>query len=367
MGEEAFDRSDWRAVIDGHALESHDPAEWLRYGVALLHGLEPGPEQGRQQQQAGLAFVKAQQEGASAVAVETAQRLVLLQLMVEACDLSGLSAAAGVAQQQIEHLRHRLSRDLRHSGRTVIHTIHHFACTGGTVICKCLASMHRVALVSEVNPLSRFSSDFEPRDPLIMLEKSYRHLTPEEIKEDFLSRMALAVKICLKDGMDLVIRDHSHTDFCMGQAVSGRTPILEFLQDDYDLVSVVTLRHPLDSYLGLRALGWHDQFIPSSLDEYSKRYLTFLDHYSDFPWRRYEDFCAHPERFLQELCSRLDLEFRADFLDRFGDVHLSGDSGRSSGDSISLRPRRPVPEDVQGEIETSGNYRQLLEIMGYVS
>jgi hypothetical protein len=74
MSREAFERGDWQTVIEGHPLESHDPEEWLRYGVALLQTLEPGPDVGRQQQQAALAFVQAGKEGASAEAVAAAQR-----------------------------------------------------------------------------------------------------------------------------------------------------------------------------------------------------------------------------------------------------------------------------------------------------
>ena len=44
MTQEAFDRGDWQAVINGHRLESHDAGESLRYGSALLHTLGPGPE-----------------------------------------------------------------------------------------------------------------------------------------------------------------------------------------------------------------------------------------------------------------------------------------------------------------------------------
>ena len=43
MTQEAFDRGDWQAVIDAHRLESHDAAQWLLYGRALLHSIEPGP------------------------------------------------------------------------------------------------------------------------------------------------------------------------------------------------------------------------------------------------------------------------------------------------------------------------------------
>jgi hypothetical protein len=74
MTREAYQRGDWQAVIAAHPLESHDPQEWLRYGVALLQTLTPGLDVGKQQQQAALAFVQVQKEGAPAEVVAAAQR-----------------------------------------------------------------------------------------------------------------------------------------------------------------------------------------------------------------------------------------------------------------------------------------------------
>ena len=87
MTQQAFERGDWQTVIDAHPLESHDPGEWLRYGVALLQTLTPGAEAGKQQQQAALAFVQAQKEGARAEAVEAAQRQAVLLNLREALRL----------------------------------------------------------------------------------------------------------------------------------------------------------------------------------------------------------------------------------------------------------------------------------------
>ena len=80
MTQQAFERGDWQTVIDAHPLESHDSSEWLRYGVALLQTLTPGAEAGMQQQQAALAFVHAQREGACAETAAAAQQVVLLNL-----------------------------------------------------------------------------------------------------------------------------------------------------------------------------------------------------------------------------------------------------------------------------------------------
>ncbi len=90
MTQQAFDQGNWQAVIDAHPLESHDSAEWLRYGAALLHTLEPGPDQGRQQQQAALAFVQAEREGASAAAVREAQLAVVRGCVARALNLVGV-------------------------------------------------------------------------------------------------------------------------------------------------------------------------------------------------------------------------------------------------------------------------------------
>ena len=94
MTQQAFEQGEWQAVIDAHPLESHDPQEWLRYGVALLQTIEPGPDVGKQQQQAALAFVQAQKEGAPAEAVAAAQRHSVMLSLSEALAAAGLEQAA---------------------------------------------------------------------------------------------------------------------------------------------------------------------------------------------------------------------------------------------------------------------------------
>ena len=44
--------------------------------------------------------------------------------------------------------------------KPVIRTIHHLACTGGTLISKCISSMPETALISEINPMNRFPCQF---------------------------------------------------------------------------------------------------------------------------------------------------------------------------------------------------------------
>lgn len=119
MTQAPFDRRDWREVIDAHPLESHDPEEWLRYGVALLQTIEPGPDVGKQQQQAALAFVQAQKEGATAEQVAAAQRQSVLISLHQAMELAGVA----------------LSTEHKPDGERVhlLH-LHGFKCAGSTLI-----------------------------------------------------------------------------------------------------------------------------------------------------------------------------------------------------------------------------------------
>ena len=90
MTQQAFERGDWQAVIEAHTLESHDPQEWLRYGLALLQTIQPGPDVGKQQQQAALAFVQAQKGGATAEQVAATQRQSMLLSLGQSLLLAGL-------------------------------------------------------------------------------------------------------------------------------------------------------------------------------------------------------------------------------------------------------------------------------------
>jgi hypothetical protein len=102
MSQQAFERGDWQAVIEAHPLESHDPEEWLRYGAALLHTIEPGPQQGRQQQQAALAYVQAQKEGAPAQAVAASQRQSVLLSLREALRQTGVAMPHHAGQKDAD-------------------------------------------------------------------------------------------------------------------------------------------------------------------------------------------------------------------------------------------------------------------------
>jgi len=107
MSQTAYEQGDWKAVIDHHPLESHDPQAWLRYGAALLQTVQPGPEALRQQQQAALAFLQAEKEGATELGVQEAKSLVVLEALRESLNVAGLEQAAQATQKRCRSQRAR--------------------------------------------------------------------------------------------------------------------------------------------------------------------------------------------------------------------------------------------------------------------
>ncbi|MFZ0407710.1 MAG: sulfotransferase [Cyanobium sp.] len=245
--------------------------------------------------------------------------------------------------------------------RPVLRLVHHLACSGGTLISKCLAALPRVALLSELNPRSRSAPAFLPAAPLLLLEKAHRPLTPEEIAAGFRAEFAQVLEIARADDLDLVLRDHSHSDFCVATEPSNAPMLRGLLEVRHPLLSVLTLRHPLDCWLGLVHAGWQGQMQPASLREYCRRHQAFLDAYPGVPWFHYEDFVLHPQAGLEELCDRLCLDCDHGALERIAGISMSGASGRG-GDRIEPRLRRPLPESVQLELEDPATAQALGEL-----
>jgi hypothetical protein len=246
-----------------------------------------------------------------------------------------------------------------------IRTIHHFACTGGTLICKQLAVMPNTYVLSEVDPLSLMARDisFAPSDLVHQLRMGIRDVDDQLLVKTFIAGLQVIYDWACNHGARLVLRDHTHSQFCWGADIRKGTSLIELLQDDFQIRGAVTVRHPLDSYLSLDRLNWAS-FTPKTFEEYCRRYLAFLEIYQTSPLFKYEDFVADPETVTQAICTALALPFDAGFTDISSLVHLSGDSGRTGG-RISARPRREIPERIAQECQNSKSYWLLCQRLDY--
>lgn len=248
-----------------------------------------------------------------------------------------------------------------------IRTVHHFACTGGTLLSKCLAAMPNVQLLSEVDPLSpmgRAPGSFAPTDMSALLKGGTRPVSHETLLALFRAQLDVAYQAALSQGSYLVLRDHSHSHFCTGDRVPERQSLRELAEMVAPVLSLVTVRNPIDSYASLQSNRWVG-FQPATFDEYCARYLAFLDRYTGHPVMRFEDFVLDPGDQMQDACRHLRLPYFDGFPSVFAVFQLSGGSGRQFS-SISLPPPRPDREPLVREAAASANYRALAKRLGYL-
>lgn len=251
-----------------------------------------------------------------------------------------------------------------------LRTIHHFACTGGTVMSKALFALPNTVVLSEIDPLSTIMLStegavrFAPTDLIYGLRHSVRAVEDSVIIATFLAALEAAKSGLEEGGRYLVLRDHAHSQFCT-QAVDfvARPTLHEIMAGRFRMRSVLTVRHPLDSFLSLIKNGWV-HFSPGTLEEYARRYLAFLDRHKGVPVVLYEDFISDPNAALRSMCDHLDLPFSPLATDLIGAVRMSGDSGRKEG-PIGPRPRRDVPKELEAQQGESPSYRTLCERFAY--
>lgn len=251
------------------------------------------------------------------------------------------------------------------SGRIL--TIHHLSTSGGTVISKCIAVQPNIVLLSENNPLTLREIHFNPFDPTQQFLVNYPEVagdSPERRKAIFLDRIREINGKCLQQGKQLVIRDHSHSDFLWDEPRPEKSPLLNCLKKKYFVRSIVTLRNPIDAFLSMIPRNWHRGV--KTFDEYCRRVLMFLDTYSELPIFHYENFVIYPQKTIENICDYLAIEFDANFIKKFHTIKLTGDSGRGVNDSlIGSKPMREFDQTFRQEVLQSSYYAQLSDRFGY--
>lgn len=248
-----------------------------------------------------------------------------------------------------------------------IRTIHHFACTGGTLISKCIATMPNTQMLSEVDPLSTMLQSkkprFAPTDLITLMQQSTRGVESRLLLDLFLNNLKIIYSESIRLGQRLILRDHAHSHFCLGAGIPDRPNFRQIVTTKFDTLSLVTVRHPLDSFLALESMGWLN-LSPRTFDEYCKRYIAFLHAYEGVPIIRYEDFVSTPNDTMNKVCEFLKIPFNDQFTNLFSVISLTGDSGRN-GTIIESRSRRPVNQHLSEEVKVSVNYQALREILSY--
>ncbi|WP_342804834.1 sulfotransferase [Alteromonas sp. M12] len=251
--------------------------------------------------------------------------------------------------------------------KPTLRIIHHFACSGGTLISKCLASMPNVYLLSEVHPLSQNHISSKPKylpTDITTLARYAKIPNVDVLAEKlFVNNIREAEAFVREGGGQLVLREHTHIDFCLGDMASSCSVVDDCLKAHFNLKHLVTVRNPIDSYLSLMVNGWV-QFSPNTFDEYCKRLIEFIKQYPAKNVLRYEDFVQNPDKQMHKICKLLELNFDERYRDIFSIFTVTGDSGRKS-DDIALRPRREIDKSFSNEIKRSKNFKLVSKMLNY--
>ena len=247
-----------------------------------------------------------------------------------------------------------------------ISTIHHLSACGGTIISKCLAAQPNVILLSEVHPLNLGKVRFNPFDPIQQFLVNYSKTIEKSLEkrqEIFLDRIHYIQKQCELYGKQLVLRDHSHSDFLRAESRDS-LPLLDSLKKDYRTNSVITLRSPIDAFLSMKKRNWTRGV--KTFDEYCRRILLFVEAYEPCPVFHYEDFVLEPQKTIENICNALYLQYDANFMNHFHKIKLTGDSGRSSRNTqIAPQLTREFDENFRQEVLDSSYYKRLCQKFGY--
>jgi hypothetical protein len=267
--------------------------------------------------------------------------------------------------------------------RPRIRILHQLARSGGTVICRCLASMESVVLLSEIHPLGT-----RMFNPLQQANEWYGLLRPADRARvgtgnlTFPDAIRLIAERCAEQDRILVLRDWNHLDFIGLPFVQPlyRPQLAETLRGEFELLRFATVRHPLDQWLSLVN---HPLFAERlAIGKYLRGVRRFAEMVAGLEAQaetegarqpgaamlHYEDFTANSDAALMQLCNALHIPFDPGYRQRWASYrNITGDvlPGRSEAGEITRLPRQESTADLRREFGGRADYQRILNLMNY--
>ncbi len=241
--------------------------------------------------------------------------------------------------------------------------------TGGTVICRCLASMKNVVLLSEIHPLGT-----QTFNPVHQAHAWYDLLNSEDLASarsgrlNFLETIELIARRCSEQNKILVLRDWSHLDYTGVPFTQPcyRSLLAERLQATFALVRYSTVRHPLDQWLSVAQQPvFRERLGPARFLRGASR---FAEAAVQTGFMRFEDFTHDSDAALQQLCAGLELEFDPGYREKWqAYTHVTGDvlPGRGRGGHIAPLPRQAMDENDKRRFCSLPQYQSIINSLGY--
>ena len=248
-----------------------------------------------------------------------------------------------------------------------IRVLHQMARTGGTLLAKCLASMHGVMLLSEIHPqgLSLFN-------PLTQVRQWY----PGLIDQSEVAQL-LATNPSFRDvimyinqkaqarGECLLVRDWSHLDFTGVPFIptpSYRLTTAETLAPGSRLVHTACVRHPLDQWLSISRLSIMHRKL--QMEAFLHGCRRFAETAVNIGFVRYEDFTQNPDATLRIMCEQLEIDFDSGYRERWANyLNVTGDNNNLR--EIKQIERGEVPPELLECLANNRDCRMTCELLGY--
>ncbi|WP_297821297.1 hypothetical protein [uncultured Paraglaciecola sp.] len=252
--------------------------------------------------------------------------------------------------------------------RPKLRVLHHMACSGGSLITKCFSAMPNNFILSEVHPhsyrhLPADKATFLPSDIATLAHQAKFPDSDALARKIFKSAIHETYQHVDELGGILVLRDHSHSDYCVGSSFTEKSVVRELLNQDFEILSLVTVRNPIDSYASLQSNYWL-HFNPQTFEEYCIRVIHFLSQFRKKQIIKYESFTRSPDKVMRKMCNVLQVEFNDSYKDLFDQFKVTGDSGRT-GEKIAIRPRREISPEFACEIKKSKTFTLLCKKYGF--
>ena len=137
--------------------------------------------------------------------------------------------------------------------------IHNMARSGSTLMCKCLGSMQRITLLSEIHPAAT-----QMFNPLNQAHVWFHLLSKKDVASlqqgkslGFVDAIRLIERRARQKKKHLVIRDWAHLDFTglpFVESPSFNLGLADALSNDFRLIKLFMVRHPVDHWLSLSRL-----------------------------------------------------------------------------------------------------------------
>ena len=229
--------------------------------------------------------------------------------------------------------------------------------------------------ISEISHGRRTAFGFSPVDPEAQLF-SIGQIDHSGFGAILAERLVNTREMAAQSGQRLLVREHTHNYFfnadCPEVVPKGPSWVADQFGSQIpsiDTPVVVTVRDPIDSWLGFRQNFNHLQ--PDRFEDYCAKYNQFFDRVESWQKRgkpihvfKYEDCVVDAESAMRGVAQFLNVEFAGlDVSDAFKTVS-SGNSGRQSA-SLAIRKRRPFTMSLVKAARDSFEYSSLCTRLGY--